>query len=455
MKSENREVAEAAVIIARLERIPVNWWHLRARIFVGVATFFDAFDLLAIASALPVLVGAWHLSPAEVGMVISAAFMGQIVGALFFGWFAERFGRLEGLRWTVLLFAVASLACAGANGFWTLYAARFVQGVGLGGEIPVSGTYISEIAKAEKRGKFFLLYETIFGVGITCTGLLSIWIVPHWGWRAMFVIGAAPAVLGLVLRRVLPESPRWLISQGRAREAEHVVEGMENYARARGVILPEPVDYIGQHQHERIHLGELFRGIYLRRTLMLWAAWFCTFFIVYGSASWLPTVYRTVFHLDLRTALILGTANGIASLTGDLLVAFMIDVLGRRLWYGLSFGIGALPLLALWWIGAPNAYVVFALSALSYVFIGSNAVSLILYSGELYPTRMRSTGTAIASVWARIASSASPIFVGIALTRFNLSAVFLMFGGVAVIGCIICAMFAVETGKRVLEEVSP
>ena len=444
----------AGDLLARLERIPQAGWHVRARMVVGVATFFDAFDLLAIASALPVLVGRWHLGPTQIGTIISAAFVGQIVGALFFGWFAEKYGRLAGLRWTVLIFSLASLACAAAYDADSLFVARLVQGFGLGGEVPVAGAYISEIARADRRGRFFLLYEMLFGVGITCAGLMSIWIVPRFGWQAMFVIGALPAVIGLALRRLLPESPRWLIGQGRLVEAEAAVAGIEAHVLARGISLPAPIA-MAEPRRERTRVSELFSGTYLRRTLMIWAAWFCTYFIVYGETTWLPTIYRTIYHLDLRTALLLGTANGVASLTGDLLVAFMIDIVGRRVWYALAFFLGALPLIVLWWIGAPDAMTVFVSSAVSYVFIGSNAVSLVLYTGELYPTRLRALAGSIATVWARIAASVSPVLVGWTIAGFDIAAVFAMFAVVSIIGAVLCGFAGVETRRRVLEDVSP
>ena len=445
----------AAEIVARLERIPTNWWHVRARIYVGIATFFDAFDLLAIASAMPVLAGLWRLTPAQIGYIISAAFVGQIFGAFFFGWFAERFGRLSGLRWSVLVLSLASLACAFSWAFWPLVVSRFIQGIGLGGEVPVSGAYIAEIAKAERRGRFFLLYEMIFGIGIIVAGLIGLWLVPRFGWQAMFVIGALPAMLALVMRRVLPESPRWLLTHGRAAEAEAVVADMEAFAVGRGHILPPPGRATIRPRLQHARLSELFQGIYLRRTLLLWACWFCTFFIVYGSTTWLPAIYRTVFKVDLQTALLLGTANGIGGIIGDLGVAYLIDYLGRRLWYSLAFFLGALPLILLWFLGAPDPITVAVLCTTSYMFLGSNAVSLLLYTGELYPTRMRALGTSIASVWARIASSVAPIVVGMTIVDFDIATVFLMFAGVSLLGAAIAGVFAVETRRRVLEEVSP
>ncbi len=444
----------AGELLARLERIPQAGWHVRARMVVGVATFFDAFDLLAIASALPVLAGRWHLAAPQIGAIISAAFIGQIAGAIFFGWFSEKFGRLAGLRWTVLIFSLASLACAAATNADTLFAARLIQGFGLGGEVPVAGAYISEIARADKRGKFFLLYEMLFGIGITCAGLMSIWIVPRFGWQAMFVIGALPAAVGIGLRRLLPESPRWLIGKQRLEEARAAIATIEAHVIARGITLPAPLR-VPEPRQEQTRLLELFSGPYLRRTLMIWSAWFCTYFIVYGETTWLPTIYRTIYHLDLHTALLLGTANGVASLTGDLLVAFMIDIVGRRVWYALAFLLGALPLIVLWRLGAPDPITVFALSAVSYVFIGSNAVSLVLYTGELYPTRMRALAGSIATVWARIAASVSPVLVGWTIDGFNIAAVFAMFALVSILGAVLCGLAGTETRRRVLEDVSP
>jgi len=205
----------ARTILQRLERVPITFWHVRARIIIGTATFFDAFDVLAISVVLPVLVTAWHLSPAEIGFVISSGFAGQLVGAFLFGWMGERYGRLHAMVWSVAVLAFMSLACAFAWNYTSLVVFRTIQGIGIGGEVPVAAAYINEISKARRRGRFFLLYEMLFGVGLTSAGLVGYWLVPRAGWQSMFLIGAIPALLALVLRRLLPESPRWLVSKGR------------------------------------------------------------------------------------------------------------------------------------------------------------------------------------------------------------------------------------------------
>ena len=209
-KSPSAAVPSAEEIAARVDRLPVSRWHVKARIIIGVATFFDAFDALAIASVLPVLVPMWKLTPPQIGLLISAGFLGQLLGAVFFGWIAERYGRMTGMAWSILIFAIMSLVCAGAWSYDFLLIFRLIQGFGLGGEVPIAATYISELAKPSVRGRFVMLYELIFPVGIVAASVAGVWVVPHLGWQFMFVFGAAPAVLVLFLRRALPESARWL-----------------------------------------------------------------------------------------------------------------------------------------------------------------------------------------------------------------------------------------------------
>lgn len=443
-------------LIARLERLPVTSWHVRARIIVGAATFFDAFDVLAISVALPVLVGRWHLSAAQTSYLISTGFAGQLAGALLFGWIAERAGRLRALMYSVALLAFMSLACAAAWNFASLVVFRTIQGIGIGGEVPVAAAYINELSKAHRRGRFFLLYEMVFGMGLTSAGLVGYWLVPRVGWQSMFVLGALPALLAVGLRRLLPESPRWLASQGRLEEADRVIRKMEEHA-IRGVrtlpglvLLESPFT-----ERRRTRWTELFSRQYRRRTFTVWAIWFCCYFVTYGLITWLPTIYRTVFRLDVATALRFGLATNAAGLAGDLLAALSIDYTGRRAWFGLASAAGAVPLVALSVLGASDARRVVLCASLSYVFVGSNSLVCYLYTPEIYPTRLRALGCSIATAWLRAGSALGPIAVGFMLTRFALGSGFLMFGLVSVAGGAAAVLFAAETRERLLEEVSP
>ncbi len=156
----------ATSLIARLEAVPFSRWHIRLRLIVGSATFFDAFDALSLAFVLPVLVRLWHISPSQVGVLIAIGYAGQFLGALVFGSMAESHGRIPSAAACVAVMSVMSLGCAIAPNFYVLLACRFVQGIGVGGEVPVAAVYINELSKSHGRGRFFMLYELTFPIGL-------------------------------------------------------------------------------------------------------------------------------------------------------------------------------------------------------------------------------------------------------------------------------------------------
>ncbi|HSG64409.1 MAG TPA: MFS transporter, partial [Gammaproteobacteria bacterium] len=205
----------AGSLLARIEAVPFGRWHRKPRIVIGTATFFDAFDALSLAFALPVLVALWNITPPQIGVLISASYAGQLIGALVFSNLAEKHGRIPGATAAVAIMSVMSLGCVFAGDFTTLLALRFLQGIGIGGHMPVAAAYISELSRAKGRGRFFLLYEMIFPVGLMATGQIGAIVVPALGWKAMFLIGAIPGMLVAFLITRLPESPRWLINRGR------------------------------------------------------------------------------------------------------------------------------------------------------------------------------------------------------------------------------------------------
>ena len=162
-----------AELIARLERAPFSRWHLRARIVMGSATFFDAFDALSLAFVLPVLVRLWGISAVQIGWLIAVGYLGQLAGALVFGALAERYGRVPSAAGATALMSVMSIACALAGNFPVLLLLRLIQGIGVGGEVPVAAVYINELSRARGRGRFFLLYEMIFPIGLMVTGQIG------------------------------------------------------------------------------------------------------------------------------------------------------------------------------------------------------------------------------------------------------------------------------------------
>ena len=448
------QAATAEEIIARVERLPVSSWHVKTRIIIGVATFFDAFDALAIASVLPAIAPIWKLMPQQIGLLISAGFLGQLLGALFFGWVAENYGRMTGMVWSIATFAIMSFVCALAWNYESLLVFRIIQGFGLGGEVPIAAVYISELARANVRGRFVLLYELIFPVGIVAASLIGLWVVPTLGWQYMFLIGAIPAVLVLFLRRVLPESPRWLANAGRIKEAELAISRIEcETEKATGQPLPAPQP-VAKVEEKRASLRDLFGPLYLRRTLVVWLIWFTAYLVNYGLSIWMPTVFRTVFKLPLDIALRYGLITTASGLVGSAIAAFTIDIIGRKRLFAACFTGAAAALIVLSQIPHPSAEQVLFFITISYFFVSAINLGVYLYTPELYPTRVRAVGAGAATAWLRLASMIGPAAVGYMVIG-GLSSVFLVFGAVTLATAVVTALFAIETKRRVLEEISP
>jgi putative MFS transporter len=449
---------DADGILARMERLPVSRLLVQARLIVGTATFFDGYTTLAIAYVLPVLARQWRLNPAAIGSIISAGYLGQFAGAWLFGWLAERRGRLPVLTMTIALYAVMGLFCAFAWGPMSLMVFRFIQGIGTGGEVPVAAAYINELVGAKRRGRFFLLYEVIFPVGLACAGIVGYFLVPMLGWQAMFLLGALPAFLTVPLRRVLPESPRWLLAKGRTEEAERLVKRIEVEFDQRGVHLP-PSNTVGMKALLAEPQGvwrDLFKGVYRQRTLMLAGLWIAAYMVNNGLITWLPTLYTSIFDVPVKRSLGYGFLTTGCGVAASITCALYIDMVGRRKWYIFAFFGAAIPLASLALLGGKSALQVLVLASCAYAIIQTVTFSLYLYSAELYPTHIRALGVGIGSAFLRIGSSLGPGLVGaIAAGRHSMSWVFVLFCVTAIAGGVICSMFAVETKGRVLEELSP
>ena len=441
-------------LVARIESVPFSRWHIRPRIVVGSATFFDAFDAFQLASALVVLRALWELTPTDIAALISASYIGQFVGALLFGRLAEKFGRIPMVAAAVVLMSIMSLVCAFTGNVTQLFWCRLVQGIGVGGEMPVAAAYISELSKAKGRGRFFLIYELIFPIGLLMTGLIGAVLVPNFGWQSMFVVGGIPGLIIAYFILRLPESPRWLINQGRLEEAEKIIATIEaSTDRREPPATPSPtVNTAAVTKKSR--WAELLSPFYRGRTLVVCALWASAYFVANGLNNWMPTFYNMVYELDVRASLWAAPLTNAAQVLLLLVCVFVIDRVGRRNWIFTCFAVGGLLLAVLGAFGAGNVVSAMILATLSYGVIGSINAVVYLYTPEIYPTRMRAAATGAATCWLRIASATAPWVVGYLVAEEGISAVFLVFAGVAVLGAI-AATQMLETRNRRLEEIAP
>ena len=444
--------ARAAELTARLESIPFSRWHVWPRVIMGSATFFDAFSALALASAMPVLSGLWHLSAGDIGLLLATSYLGQFPGALIFGWLGERIGRVKAATYATAIMALGSLACALSGSFTQMFVWRLVQGVGIGGEMPVAATYINEISRAHGRGRFFMLYETIFPIGFVAAGSLGAFLVPRFGWNALFLLGVIPGLIITALVMRLPESPRWLIRKARFDEADRIVRAIEASTAERH---PVKVDYANvASQIQKSRWSELFSPVYRSRTLIVWVIWATTYGVTNGLNNWMPTLYRSIYHLPLQTALNAALLTNATQVAVLVLCIFVIDRIGRKAWMTACFLVGGALLGILGLVGGEDVMTVIVMVTASYGIMSTINTVLYLYTPEIYPTRMRAIGTAAGTCWLRLASAAGPFVVGRMMGSTGIEAIFLVFAGVSIIGAI-AATRMIETRNRRLEDIAP
>jgi MFS family permease len=446
------EAVTPGAIIARLERLPANAMQIRARVLVGAATFFDGFDVITIAATLPLLIHKWGLSPTQVGFLIASGAIGQLIGAFLFPALAERHGRVRAIALSSAVIGVTSLACGFAPTFEVFVLLRIVQGLGLGGELPVAATYINEITRAHGRGRFVLLYEIVFPIGLLASMALGAWLVPRFGWEVMYFIGGMPLLLAFVLTRLVPESPRWLAARGRLDDASRALGGFEATVKGELPAAAAAAEYdalLQRHPHRRMR--DLFSAAYRRRTIAVATLWATCGFIQYGLSTWLPTIYKDFYHAPLQLALNLAVLGSVLGVLGSLVSALAVDVVGRKPVITGSFLLCALSLALAGIYHASSVYVVATFCSLALGFMASGFITAYVYTPEQYPTSIRASGCGLGSAWLKLASFVAPMVVPHAIIGGDLSPAFYLLGAVPLIAALTVHALGIETRGQVLE----
>jgi putative MFS transporter len=331
-------------------------------------------------------------------------------------------------------------------GFVWFLVLRFIQGLGIGGEVPAAATYIGELARSDRRGRFVLLYELVFPAGLTAVAIVAAWVVPVLGWRWVYGIGVLPALLIGPILRLVPESPRWLAASGRGERAVGVMERIERAVqRSTGRPLPPVV---------AITRAPSVRRRYLLRTVIVGLLWLFSYFANYGIATWLPTIYTDTFGLPVSTALTYSVATSVAGLLGAVAVALLVDRIGRRACLAGGSALAAMTFAVLAALGVGSPLQLLVLSALGALFVFAVNLGLYLYAPELYPTPMRAAGAGLGGVWNRVGVISGPLVVGAFAAGLGLPAAFAALG-VAMLAATVTAAMAEETRGRTLEEISP
>ncbi|MFC7540038.1 MFS transporter [Siccirubricoccus deserti] len=251
---------------ARLDRLPWAGFHWRVVMALGITWILDGLEVTLVGS----LAGAIHQSPSlaltetQIGLTASAYLIGAVVGALGFGWLADRMGRRRLFFITLLVYMTASIATGFAWDFWSFALFRALTGAGIGGEYAAVNPAIQELIPARLRGRTDLYVNGTFWGGAAIGAVAALVVLdpaiidPEIGWRAAFVVGGALSLVVLLLRRHLPESPRWLMVHGREAEAEAVVRSIErSVAETHGPLPPPTYGAVAFHRRGHASLSDV------------------------------------------------------------------------------------------------------------------------------------------------------------------------------------------------------
>ena len=447
--------AAAETFVARLDRVPLNRFHWRLLILSGLGWMFDAMDVLMLSFLLTPVRAEFKLDATGVGLVASATFVGMFIGAAAAGRLADRYGRRAVFTTTLVIFSIGSLLSALAPTFETLLAARIIAGLGLGGELPVAATLVSELSPRAQRGRMIVLLESFWAYGTILAGIVAITVVANYGWRWGFAVGALPALYVAYLRRALPESPRFLAEKGRAPEADAVVRRVE---RAGGGALLTLAPAVAPARAGRTSISELFSGRYARRTVMLWILWFGVVLTYYGIFLWIPSILagRGLSQVRSNEFFFLST---LAQVPGYFSAAWLVERWGRK-WTLVAYLLGTAVsafMFGNYGTGSDNINLngLFIWAALlSFFNLGAWGV-VYTYTPELYPTSVRATGSGVAAAVGRVGGIIGPYLTPVLVPAIAVNGTFALFMALLLITAAAVALLGEETRGRSLEEIAP
>jgi MFS transporter, putative metabolite:H+ symporter len=434
----------------RLDRLPFTREHGRLVVGSGLGWALDAMDVGLISFVMAALLAQekWGITAGELSWLGSIGFVGMALGATLGGLLADRYGRRQVFAVTLLLFGVATGAAALAWSVGALLVFRFLIGLGLGAELPVASTLVSEYAPSAVRGRVVVLLEAFWAVGWTLAALIGYLVVPadDDGWRWALALGAVPALYAVAVRWGLPESVRFLELRGRVDEAEAAVRRFETAAGVAPVPSPAP------RPVNSPPWSALWAAGSRARTTALWVVWFCINFSYYGAFIWLPSLlFSSGFTLVKSFGFTLLIT--LAQLPGYAVSAFLIEKWGRR------------PTLAVFLVGSAAGAGMFAAAdgdtavlltgmVLSFFNLGAWG-ALYAVTPEAYPTALRARGAGAAAGFGRLASIAAPLCVPPLLESGGSGLVFGVFAAFFVVGAVATWGLPELRGRALEEDAAP
>ena len=382
---ESTHKNDAVDVTTVIDTAPIGWFIISIVILCSAVALLDGFDTLAISYVAPVIAGAWKLPKEAFGPIFSAHYIGAAIGAAAFGMLADRWGRRPVIIWSTTLFGAGALMTMLTYDFSSLLIVRLLTGIGLGGALSTVIALVAEYAPARHRATLVSVMYAAFPLGGVVGGPLAAYLIPNFGWQAVFLIGGiAPVVLALVLVVALPESLRFLV----LRRAD------PDRVKAIAVRLtPTATGHFAAPKSEEAAAGllrQLFSRDYSWLTVLLSFAAFITQLIIVFVITWMPTLLTSA-GLPLSQAILAAATFSLGGIIGSLLLARLID---QQNSYGSLIAAYLAAALAVGAIGFSTASAGWLLAAvcLAGVTIVGAQVNLSAYSAAIYPTAIRSTG---------------------------------------------------------------
>ncbi|AKK09946.1 MFS transporter [Corynebacterium testudinoris] len=396
----------------RLDRLPVTPKHRRLLVGSGIGWALDAMDVGLVSFIMAALAIHWGLSPTQTSWLGSIGFVGMAVGATFGGLLADRIGRRQVFALTLLVYGLATGASALAGSLAVLIALRFIVGVGLGAELPVASTLVSEFAPRRIRGRMVVILEAFWALGWIAAAMIGAFVVTSSdsGWRWALALGMIPALYALVVRHGLPESVRFLEDKGRHDEAETVVSSFEQQvdpqelSRIDAALLTDPTIV----REDFDDATSIWAPGLRRRTAALWVVWFCVNLSYYGAFIWIPSLL-VADGFTLVKSFQFTLIITLAQLPGYAVAAWLIEAWGRR--STLATFLAGSAASAIFFGNADVEWtIILAGCLLSFFNLGAWG-ALYAIGPELYPSHIRGAGTGAAAGFGRLASIAAPLIV--------------------------------------------
>jgi putative MFS transporter len=437
---------------ARLDRLPISSFHYRIFWLVGAGMFFDGYDLYVAGGVLASAIQTKFSTLPQNLQFLSLTFVGMTLGALITGFVGDAMGRRFTYQINLLIFGLASLAAAFVQDMNQLIICRFVQGLGLGAEIVVGYSTLTEFVPPKTRGRWLAFMAFIVVAGFPVTAILSYLIIPSFGWRPMFVIAGIGSLIVWYLRKRLPESPRWLESKGRTAEADALMTTIEKEITAQKGALPAPA---AAAPVAPVPASAMIKPPILQS--MIVGSWVLITIntLIFGFVIFLPQFFLrqglTISH-SLAYTLVLSAA----SLIGCAIGAYAADFIGRR-WT--IIGSSIVTILFGWFYARFNAAsdpatvlsVGFVLIVAIYI---QTALLFGVYTPELFPTEIRLRANGICNTIGRAATVVSPFVVGYLMTHYKLPGVLWLMIGLLVVQILVVLVWGVEPRNRTLEDVA-